>query len=236
MPGKGDAIAAARLILKRHHLFGNLTAGELDQLLAHAHVETFRAKQEIFHKGSPGRGLLTVLRGRVRISCLGPDGGEVLLTDLGEGEVFGEITLLDGRERTADATALAECELLAIDRRDFVPFLMANPDVALRLLVVVCDRLRHTTEQFEDVIFLEGPARLAKKLLQLSGAPAAGAPPGRRSGVKVSQRDLGNMIGLSRESINKQLSAWHRDGMIRVDRTGIVILDDAALRACAEGG
>lgn len=235
MPVTDEPIAAARQILKRHNLFGSLTEGELDQLLAHARVESYRAKQEIFHKGAPGRGLLTVLRGRVRISCLGPEGDQILLTDLGEGEVFGEITLLDGRERTADATALAACELLAIDRRDFVPFLAANPDVTLRLLVVVCERLRRTTEQFEDVIFLEGAARLAKKLLQLSedGRPRSGS--GRRPGVKVSQRDLGNMIGLSRESINKQLSAWHRDGMIKVDRTGIIILDDAALRACAGG-
>jgi CRP-like cAMP-binding protein len=234
MPERPDPIAAAREILKRHSIFGSLTVAELDQLLAHARIETHRAKRPIFLKGSPGRGLLTVLKGRVRISCVGPDGGLVLLADMGEGEVFGEIALLDGKDRTADATALADCELLAIDRRNFVPFLKANPDVALRLLVVLCDRLRRTTEQFEDVIFLEGPARLAKKLLQLGEAYRQRTAFGTRPGLKVSQRDLGNMIGLSRESINKQLSAWHRNGTIRVGRTGIVIIDDAALRAYAE--
>ena len=230
MAERPDPIAAAREILRRHSIFGSLTASELDQLLAHARIENHRAKRPIFLKGSPGRGLLTVLKGRVRISCVGPDGGQVLLADMGEGEVFGEIALLDGKDRTADATALSDCELLAIDRRDFVPFLAANPDVALRLLVVLCDRLRRTTEQFEDVIFLEGPARLAKKLLQLGEAYRQRTSSTPRPGLKVSQRDLGNMIGLSRESINKQLAAWQHDGMIKVEQGTITILDTAALQ------
>jgi CRP-like cAMP-binding protein len=227
---KRDALAARRRILERHSLFGTLTTDELDQLLARARVTTYRAREEIFHKGSPGTGLLAVLGGRVRISSLGPEGGEVVLNVIEAGEVFGEIALLDGKERTADAAALTDCELLAIDRRDFVPFLRANPDVALRLLAVLCHRLRRTTEQVEDMIFLDGPSRLAKKLLQLAeahgGADAAG--------VRISQRELGSMLGLSRESINKQLALWHRDGVIRVDRGGVTILDRDALGASAE--
>lgn len=226
-----DPLAARRQILERHSLFAKLTRSELDQLLARARVESYRAKQEIFHKGSPGAGLLAVLRGRVRISSLGPDGGELVLNVIEEGEVFGEIALLDGKDRTADASALTDCDLLAIDRRDFVPFLRANPDVALRLLVVLCDRLRRTTAQVEDMTFLDAPRRLAKKLLELAeGRRAAGGA----LEVKISQRELGNMLGLSRESINKQFALWHKDGVIRIERSAVAILDREALRACAE--
>ncbi|HZT52277.1 MAG TPA: Crp/Fnr family transcriptional regulator [Stellaceae bacterium] len=215
-----------RQILERHALFGCLTGAELDQLLAHARVETYRARQEIFQKGAPGYGLLAVLSGKVRISSLGPEGNQIVLNIMSEGEVFGEIALLDGKDRTADAAAMTDCELLAIDRRDFVPFVRANPEVALRLIGVLCGRLRHTTEQIEDVVFLDAPARLAKRLLQLAD-PAQG---GSTAPVTISQRELGSMVGLSRESINKQLSAWQHDGMIKVEQGSITILDPRALR------
>ena len=164
-----------------------------------------------------------MLKGRVRISSIGPDGNQVVLNVIEEGEVFGEIALLDGKDRTADAVAMTDCELLAIDRRDFVPFVRANPEVALRLLAVMCERLRRTTEQVEDMIFLDAPQRLAKKLLQLVDGDAA-------SGVTISQRELGNMIGLSRESINKQLKAWEQDGTLKIEQGSIVVLDPEALR------
>jgi CRP-like cAMP-binding protein len=225
MPVRNDRTAAMRQILERHSLFGSLTAGEIALLLAHARVESFRARQQIFLKGSPGLGLLAVLKGKVRISSVGPDGNQVVLNVIEEGQVFGEIALLDGKDRTADAVAMVECELLAIDRRDFVPFVRANPEVALRLLSVVCERLRRTTEQVEDMIFLDAPQRLAKKLLQLVGGEAK---------LTISQRELGNMIGLSRESINKQLKAWEQDGMLRIEHGTITVLDADALRRHGE--
>jgi CRP-like cAMP-binding protein len=226
MPVRTDRIAAMRQILERHSLFGCLTTAELEQLLSHARVEAYRARHEIFRKGSPGHGLLAVLAGKVRISSLGPDGNQIVLNIMSEGDVFGEIALLDGKDRTADAAAMTDCELLAIDRRDFVPFVRANPEVALRLLGVLCERLRHTTEQIEDVVFLDAPSRLAKRLLQL----AAPERTGNNAVVTISQRELGSMVGLSRESINKQLSAWQHDGMIKVEQGTITILNARALR------
>ncbi|HUH84082.1 MAG TPA: Crp/Fnr family transcriptional regulator [Stellaceae bacterium] len=222
-----------RRILERNSLVGKLTSAEIDQLLAHARIEAYRARQEIFRKGSPGQGLLAVLKGRVRISSLGPEGNQIVLNVINEGEVFGEIALLDGGDRTADAVAMVDCELLAIDRRDFVPFLKANPEVALRLLSVLCDRLRRTTEQFEDVLFLDAPSRLAKKLLQLVEERPAPKSAGKTQ-LAISQRELGSMIGLSRESINKQLAAWQQDGVIKLDHGTITILDEHALELCAE--
>jgi CRP/FNR family transcriptional regulator, cyclic AMP receptor protein len=230
---RGERTVEMRRILERNSLVGKLTSSEIDQLLAHARIETYRARQEIFRKGAPGQGMLAVLKGRVRISSLGPEGNQIVLNTITEGEVFGEIALLDGKDRTADAIAIEDCELLALDRRDFVPFLKANPEVALRLLSVLCDRLRRTTEQFEDVLFLDAPSRLAKKLLQLVEERPAPKAAGR-SQVAISQRELGSMIGLSRESINKQLAAWQQDGVIKVDHGTITILDEPALEACAE--
>jgi CRP/FNR family transcriptional regulator, cyclic AMP receptor protein len=227
MPVKGDRIAAMQQILERHSLFGSLTPGEIGQLLAHARIETFRPRQQVFQKGAPGLGLLAVLKGKVRISSVGPDGNQVVLNIIDQGQVFGEIALLDGKDRTADAVAMGECELLAIDRRDFVPFVRANPEVALRLLSVMCERLRRTTEQVEDMIFLDAPHRLAKKLLQLVDAEAKPA-------ITMSQRELGNMIGLSRESINKQLKAWQQEGVLAIEQGTITILDLDALRQHGE--
>jgi CRP/FNR family transcriptional regulator, cyclic AMP receptor protein len=232
---RSDALAMTRQILLRHHLFAGFTAEQLEQVFAHARIEHVKARHQIFRKGTPGLGMVVILKGRVRISSVGPDGDEVVLAHLGEGEVFGEMTLLDGKERTADATAVAECELLLIDRRDFLPFLRANPDVTLRLLALVCERLRRTTEQVEDMIFLDAEARLAKKLLALGQAePRRKSALPQHMTVTVSQRELGIMIGLTRESINKQLSAWHREGIIKVEGGAIVVLDEAALRAYAE--
>jgi CRP-like cAMP-binding protein len=236
---RARTLAAAREILTRHSVFGILTPGELDQLLAHAHIESYPGRQVIFAKGSPGRGLFIVLTGQVRISSGGAEGDEIVLNIIGEGDVFGEIALLDGRERSADAMALGDCALLAVDRRDFMPFLRANPDAALRLLGVLCYRLRRSTELIEDILFLESPARIAKKLLDLLSTPGPSAPGAEPRGaapprIGISQHELGRMLGLSRESINKQLSAWQRAGVIKVERAAITILDEAALRDRAE--
>lgn len=227
-------VALARQILAKHELFSQLRSAELDEVLARARVEAYRAHHEIFSKGSSGTGLFAVLRGNVRISSFGPDGNFVIFDIIGPGSVFGEIALLDGKERTADAAAITDCELLVVDRRDFVPFLRDNPDVALRLLAVLCARLRRTTEQVEDVVLLDAASRLAKKLLRLTKADEPQAAAFLPLNVAVSQRDLGRMIGLSRESINKQLSAWQKDGIIKVEEGTITILDQSALREFAE--
>lgn len=234
MVGRSDAIALTRQMMLRHSLFSALRANELDQLLAHARLGAYRARQEIFHKGSPGLGMLAVLKGNVRISSIGPDGDQVILNLIGEGEIFGEIALLDGKERTADAVAATDCELLLIDRRDFVPLLSANPDLTTRLLSVLCDRLRRTTEQVEDMIFLDAGTRLAKRLLRLGEQHRERNKTAGRMIVLASQRELGTMIGLSRESINKQLAAWHREGIIKIEEGAIVIVDELALRDYGE--
>ena len=223
-----------RAILANHTLFAHLTPGEMDQLLLRAHVARYQQGQIILLKGSPGSGMMAVLKGRVRISAPSSDGREIVLNVIEEGEIFGEIGLLDGKDRTADAIAQTDCELLVIERRSFIPFIESNPQVALRLLAVLCERLRRTTEQVEDVLFLELPARLAKKLLSLAASGGERTLQGRRIATRLSQRELGAMVGMSRESINKQLRQWQNDGIVAVAAGRIELIDERALRALAE--
>ena len=163
----------------------------------------------IFAKGDPGTGLMGVLAGSVKVSVASAEGKDIVLNIFREGEVFGEIALLDGRPRTADATAMSDCELIVIERRDFVPFLSNHPDVTIKFIEILCSRLRRTSEQVQDVTFLNLPTRLAKRSLQLTSSDQGGAP-GRK--VAITQREISQMIGRSQESTNKQLRAWVKRG------------------------
>jgi len=219
-----------RKIFERHFLFGKLSAGEIDELIRYSHIERYRAGREIFTKGSPGQSLMAVLRGSVKISSLSDSGKEIVFTIFNAGEIFGEIATLDGDERSADATALTDCELLVLNRRDLLPVLENRADLCLILLKVLCRKLRLTTEQVEDVIFRHLESRVAKALVQL--AESVGLPGIRSPSVElhVPQRELGNMAGGSRESVNKHLQIWHRQGLIDLSKGSIMIRDLEAIK------
>lgn len=218
----------SRRLIEEHFLFRQLRPEDRTRLLSYARPRRVAAGQTVFLKGSPGHGMMAVLEGQVRISAPSRDGKEIVLNTIHPGEVFGEIALLDGRDRTADATALSDCEILVLERRDVLPFLEQNPKVCLQLLEVLCDRLRRTTEQVEDILFLPLPSRLAKALLRL-----VREPPGATE-LKVSQRELGAMVGGTRESVNKCLNEWQRKGIIALRALTIVIVDSDALEEIAE--
>src|SRR5262249_19573634 len=157
-------------------------------------------------KGAPGNGMMAILRGEVRISVLGPDGRQITLTTMSEGDIFGEIALLDGGDRTADVVAITDTELLVIDRRSFLPFLERHPAVANKLLVALCQRLRRTTQQVEDLALLDLSARLAKRLIGLAETKGQKTDGGIKIATPLTQGALADMVGTSRESINRQLS------------------------------
>jgi CRP/FNR family transcriptional regulator, cyclic AMP receptor protein len=187
----------------------------------------------IFAKGDPGTGLLGVLSGSVKVSVASAEGKDIVLNIFREGEIFGEIALLDGKPRTADATAMSDCELIVIERRDFVPFLQKQPDMTLKFIEILCARPRRTSEQVQDVTLLNLPTRLAKALLQLT-AGGEGAGPKRK--VTITQREISQIIGRSRESTNKQLRAWAKRGWIKLERGGVtVVASDKLARVAAEG-
>jgi CRP/FNR family transcriptional regulator, cyclic AMP receptor protein len=219
-----------REVLRNHSIFGRLRPDLLEQLSSHAIRRTIRSGTTIFTRGDPGVSLVAVCSGTIRISSPSPDGRSAIFNLVSEGAVIGEIALLDGLPRTADATAITDCEVMVIERRDFIPLIHQQPEIALRIVELLCARLRQTTEQLEDVMFLDLPGRLAKTLLHL--AKRAKSTSG---GLKVTltQSDIGKIIGMSRESTNKQLRAWQDRKLLLLQRGGIVILAPDALAEIA---
>ena len=217
-------------LLRRHPLFADLDAEHLERLSTYAITRAVDRGMTIFNKGDAGHSLFAVCSGTVRIGVPSADGRDAVFNLVREGEVFGEIALLDGRPRTADATAMTDCELMVIERRDFVDLMRGQPDIPLKLIEVLCARLRNTSEQVEDVLFLDLPGRLAKALLRLTD-PAEAV--GRERRVAMTQRELGQMIGMSRESTNKQLREWEERHWVRLERGELLVLDPAALAKIA---
>ncbi len=188
-----------------------------EQIAAYAKVREFRRDATIFSKGDPGFCLFAVVRGKVLVTTSSSEGKSAVLNQFEKGDIFGEIALLDGRSRTGDATALVDCCLLALERRDFLPILTKKPEIAIKLLEILSGRLRRTTEQVEELMFLDLRGRLAKTLLRLTD----GAP--RRS-AELSQSELSQRVGMSREMINRQLQVWSREGVIALARRRLTVL------------
>jgi CRP-like cAMP-binding protein len=212
-------------LFEGHALFGILAPEDIDALLTRARFEHHPAGRLIFAKGSPGRSMMAVLSGGIRISTTSPNGREIVLAILNAGEIFGELALLDGGERTADAIALSDCELLVIDRRDFIPFLKERSDVCIALLRMLSQRLRRTDELVEAAGFERLDSRLAKALVHLARAHTSQP----RFQLQVSQQELGGIIGASREKVNKQLRVWERAGVLELGKRRIVLCDLTAL-------
>ena len=227
-PGMGEAMAedqaaSTRELLKSHWLLSHLGDGAFDRLVGFVRREKFAANQAIFSRGDPGQSLLAVAKGRVKISNEGLDGRAVVFDYIDTGEVFGEIALLDGEGRSADATAVGDTELLVLKRRDLLPLLEREPKLCLQLLAVLCGRLRRTTEQVEDLLFLVRPARLAKVLIRLADEYGTQVEGGISIDLELSRRELGNLTGMTRESMNRQLTEWRREGLVDVAGGHVII-------------
>ena len=158
-----------RDLFQSHFLLGKLEPGEIDTLTTRARVESYRAGQEIFAKGSPGDTMIVVLQGSVKIVSLSPTGKEVALDVIHAGEFFGELAVIDGGERGAGAAAMTDCELLIIDRRDVLPMFERHFEICIMLIQILCRRLRETGEQVEDVLFRSRglEARVAEQVEEL---------------------------------------------------------------------
>ncbi len=215
-----------KAFLTNHFVFDALSDGDIDLLLDNTHSKKYVADEVIFFKGDPTTGMMAVISGCVQIRTVSEEGKQLVLNTMREGEMLGEIGVLDGGARTADAVAVEPTELLTIDRRAFLDLINRNPDFAMTLMEILCSRIRGTSEQAEDLALLDLRKRLAKKLLSL-------ADEGKEGGKAIighSQQDLASMVGITRESINKHLGAWAKDGLIAVRRNEIEIVDEQGLR------
>jgi len=207
-----------------HILLGHLEPHELDRLMQFARNQRHAAGEVIFRKGDPGISMMSVIEGRVKISVASPDGKEAVLAVLGPGEVLGEMAIIEDKDRSADATALEACELLVLQKRDFIPFLERNPAISIRLLRILCERLRRTSALVEDRAFLSLPARLAKTLLDIADNNGHETADGTRVDFNMSQKIFRGLMGASRESVNKQLHAWQAEGLLTMGREHVVLV------------
>jgi CRP/FNR family cyclic AMP-dependent transcriptional regulator len=220
--------ATRRQLLSKHFLISTMPERALDDLVKFSTVIRVEQHRDIFSKGEPGDCLYGLLAGRVRIYSTSPEGNEITLNVMEAGDFFGEIAILDGRTRTASASAMEHSDLLRIHRDHFLPYLKANPDLILRMLSLLCDRLRWTSSAIEDAVFLSLPARVAKRLLYLADHHCR--PEQRDITVPISQNDLAKMVGASRETVNKQLALWRSAGILDTARSSILIRNSEALR------
>ena len=220
-------------VLRKHPIFCDLDSEAFDQLCRYTKHATLKRGSSIFSKGDPGNSLVAVISGTIKISVSSPDGRSAILNLIGPGEIFGEVAVLDGQARTADATANTNCEIFVIDRREFLPFVRSQPALAMKFIELLCARLRWTSDQVEQVILQDLPGRLASALIRLTEKhkPAQGG-----STIAVTQQEISEMVGMTRESINKQLRAWAARNWVRLEHGAIVVLDVESLQMLAGTG
>lgn len=220
-------------------LFHGLSDAELTGLAGRVVRKRYARAETIFALGERGDGLYIVARGHIGIARQNAEGDELLLTLAGPGEYVGDLALFDGAPRSATATAVDDCRLLFLPRDAFRAFLEAHPAALWACLAVIVGRLRRLTEVADDIALRDLRARLARGLLRLAdqGAVAvAGSQLAERdSAVRITQQHLANMLGATRERVNKQLQALAEEGVIALERGQVHILDRAALEASGEG-
>ena len=225
-----------RVMLGSIGVFEGLSRRELDLLHAITGTKRLRAREVLFRKGDPGSALYGVLRGRLRVFSSGPDAKELVFRFLEAGDVLGEVALFDAQVRSATVEAVEQCELLSLQRRDLIPFLEQHPRVAIKLAAVLARSLRELSQRVEDELSLTIPARLARKLLALARTHGTEVAGGVRIEQRLPQHILGELVGSTRESVNKQMRIWVGAGAIRVERGFVTIVRQAALEETAGYG
>lgn len=219
-------------LLPAGSVFGSCTRAELDDLLSCGVVQKVIPNETILRQGDDGDTLVILMEGVVRVSMVTSNGREIILDYAEAGAVLGEIALLDGQPRTASAVALWNGRHLRMTRASFEGFVERHPKMALRMMQDMARRLRQTDETIEnDRAFTTGP-RLARFLKRLTEQKAEG----NRIAGDLSQSELGNFVGISRENINRQLSVWAGEGVIELSQGKIRILDPDYLSQIAEAG
>ena len=188
-------IEVRRAALRGSPLFHTLETAQIDAVLAQAVPRRAARGDVLLRRGHPSAGVVIIVAGRVRIGTVSEDGREMTLAMLAPGDVLGEMSVLDGGDVSADAVAIEDCTLLSIERSRFLHLLRGNGDLCLRLLAVLCQRIRRSNMTLEDLALQDMPTRLGRLVLRLAHDYGSRTPRGLRIQVKLSQRDIGAMIG-----------------------------------------
>jgi CRP/FNR family cyclic AMP-dependent transcriptional regulator len=215
--------------LARVPLFTSLKPALLDELAGKMTAKSYRRGEVIFHQDDPGSALHIIKRGQVKISTIAPEGEEAILTD---GDYFGELSLLDGKPRSANATAMEITQTLALQRQDFMEILGRHPEMVGDILASLADRLRNTDHLLEDAVFLSLPARLAKRLLELAEKHGVKTDRGLEIDLHLTQQELAAALGVSRVALNKQLGLLQDRGLVSLDTRRIIIDRPDELSKC----
>jgi CRP/FNR family cyclic AMP-dependent transcriptional regulator len=212
-------------VLRQAPMFAGLDDEAVAALRSAMHEVRLRRGEVLFHEGDQGDELYVVIEGKVKLGRTSADGRENLLSVLGPGQMFGELSLFDPGPRSSTATGITDTVMLALGQEQLMTWLSGRPEVARGLLLQLASRLRHLNEAVADLVFSDVPGRVAKQLLDLArrfGKPTEG-------GIDVhhdlTQEELAQLVGASRETVNKALADFAHRGWIRLEQRAVVILD-----------
>jgi CRP-like cAMP-binding protein len=212
-------------VVRRAPLFTALD--EAAALSLRASMDTVKiAKGSIlFKEGDDGEHLYVIIDGKLKLGTSSGDGRENLLSILGPGEMFGELSLFDPGPRTSTATAVTDAKLLSLSHEKVIPWLKQNPEVSLQLLTRLSQRLRRTNEAVGDLVFSDVPGRVAKALIDLGDRFGKTTPEGLLVNHDLTQEELAQLVGASRETVNKALADFAGRGWLKLDGRSVLITD-----------
>jgi CRP-like cAMP-binding protein len=222
----------AKTVVERDSLFRGLPKATVARIAALGLRRVYEKGAVVFMRGDPGDSLCGVVTGRVRISASLAGGREVFLNVIEPGDSFGEIALLDGQPRTATATAMVRTELIVFQRAQFLALLSTEPLLAAHLIQLLCRRVRWTAQLMEDSALLGVPARIAKRLLSLARLHGPGSTGGAIK-LAISQEELAQFLGVSRQIVNQHLQVFKAKGWIQSGRGHVTICNARSLEAIA---
>ena len=217
-------------IISRIPLFEGLSPEEQEELRAMMTQTTLRRGETLFNEGDSGDRLYILLSGKVKLGHASADGRENLLAVLGPGEIVGELTLFDPGPRSTTATAVAPTELLTLDHNQLMTFVESHPQLAKDMLRALAQRLRRTNTALADLVFSDVPGRVAKALLDLAERFGAPTEDGIHVPHDLTQEELAQLVGASRETINKSLAEFVSRGWIRLEGRAVTLIDVERLK------
>lgn len=219
--------------LKQTPIFSDLSDEELDGIIPHVVKRRLKRNTVIFHENDPAAAFYLVKTGRVKIYKAGPDDREQVLAILGDGQIFGDVPAFDGGPYPATAATMADSEIYLIRSEDFQELVRRYPEVALKIIRVLGQRLRQSMELVRDLSFKQVPHRLAGLLLKLGSEYGGETEEGLLIDLPLSRQELADIVGTSRETITRELKKMEREGMLKVERRLITIIDLDRLKTWA---
>jgi CRP/FNR family transcriptional regulator len=229
-PGEEVPVDHADDVLRRAPLFAALDDEGAAALQAGVTIVEISRAERLFEEGASGNQLYVILDGKIKLTRAAADGRENLLSVLGPGEMFGELSLFDPRPRTASAVAVTDSRLGALAHDDLRSWLTGRPDVALHLLQALAQRLRRANDVMADLVFTDVPGRVAKALLDLAGRFGESQPDGLQVNHDLTQEELAQLVGASRETVNKALADFAARGWLQLSAKSVLLIEPERLR------